>query len=127
MSFRKKVVLVTGILAVFGGGLLIGANQYTKPKSVLHIITVKWKDGTTEAQKQAVMAATEKMASEVPGLNRIWLKTIKLQTQGYNNIIVMEFADEKAFAAYADHPAHKAWEAVYIPLRGESRTHDAGN
>lgn len=127
----RRVALALGAAAIFSAGLAIGANTYGKPKSIIHVVTLYWKNGITDAEKQKVWAATEKMASEVPGITNLWLKSIKVQGDAggtpLTSAFVMEFKDEAAFKAYDNHPAHKAWEKVYIPARGESRTHDITN
>jgi hypothetical protein len=97
------------------------------PNSVLHIITLAYKPGTTDADKAKVIEATKKMAADFPGITRLWFKKIKVQVQGMSDIIVMEFRNAKAFADYEDHPAHRAWEKVYLPLREESNTQDVTN
>ncbi len=124
---RKAILSSIGVLLLFGAGLLVGANQFGKPKSVLHIVTVRWKADAPEDQRQAAVKGIEKMAAEIPGIKNVWTKTLKVQGQGYNNVFVMEFADAAAFEAYADNPAHKAWEKVYLPIRDSSTTHDVTN
>jgi hypothetical protein len=114
-------------LAVLGLGLSFAAMAAETPKSVLHIITLHYKPGTTDAQKASVVAATKKLGTDFPGITRLWFKKIKVQVPEMTDIIVMEFKDEKAFADYTDHAAHKAWEKVYLPLRGESNTQDVTN
>jgi hypothetical protein len=130
-NWMRRALLTGGMLAVFGAGLMIGANTYGKPKSIIHVVTLYWKAGATDAQKQAALAGIEKMASEMPGIKNVWLKSIKVQGDAggtpLQSAFVMEFADEAAFKAYDNHPAHRAWEKVYIPVRGESRTHDITN
>lgn len=127
----RMIVALAGAMAIFGSGAAYGANKYKKPASIIHVVTLYWKDGVTEEQKAQVWKATEKMASEIPGITNLWLRSIKVQGdadgKGLTTAFVMEFKDEAAFKAYGDHPAHKAWEKVYIPLRGESRTHDITN
>jgi hypothetical protein len=126
-----RAALTIAILGmVFGVGALVGAANLQKPKSVIHVITFMWADGATAAQKQAVMAATEKMARDTPGLTRLWTKGLKVQgpkPEYANNAIVMEFESADAFSKYAGSPAHKEWYKVWIPARGESRTHDITN
>jgi heme-degrading monooxygenase HmoA len=123
----KVAALVVGALAVFGAGMLAGANTFGTPKSVLHIITVQWKSTATADQKTAAIDGVKKMAGEVPGIRNVWLKTLKVQPSEYSNVIVMEFEDEAAFKAYTANPAHKDWEKSYLPAREESRTHDVTN
>ena len=42
-------------------------------------------------------------------------------------VMVMEFKDQASFDAYVEHPAHKKWEEVYLPVRERSQTHDVTN
>ena len=124
---KKLILIATAAILVFGTGLLVGANRFGKPKSILHIVTVKWKAGSTAAQQTAALKGVEKMAGEIPGVKNVWMDTLKVQGDGYNAVFVMEFENAAAFKAYADHAAHKEFEAVYLPVRGESTTHDATN
>lgn len=126
-SKSKGIVAVCLLVAVFAAGIVMGQNKFGQPKSVLHIITVKWKADSTPEQQQKAIEGVRAMAAKVPGITNVYLKTVKVQPGDYNNVIVMEFKDEAAFAAYADHPAHREWEKLYIPIRGESRTHDVSN
>lgn len=130
-SKTAKIALAVATLGVvFSAGTLVGAANLQKPKSVIHVITFAWADGLTPAKKAEVMAATEKMARETPGLTRLWTKGIKVQgpkPEYANNAIVMEFESMDAFNKYAGSPAHKAWYEVWIPARAESRTHDITN
>ncbi len=89
-------------LAVLSIGLSIAASAAEMPKSVLHIITLHFKPGTTDADKAKVVDATKKMATDFPGITRLWFKKIKVQVPQMTDIIVMEFKDDKAFAAYTD-------------------------
>jgi hypothetical protein len=126
----KAALAIATLGIVFGVGTMVGAANLQKPKSVIHVITFMWADGVTPAKKQEVMAATEKMARETPGLTRLWTKGIKVQgpkPEYANNAIVMEFESMDAFNKYAGSPAHKEWYKVWIPARGESRTHDITN
>lgn len=127
MTTRKVVLGALGAMLLFGAGLLVGANKFGQPKSVLHVVTVRWKDDSTEQQRQAAIQGVAKMAADTPGIKNVWLKTLKVQGENYNAAFVMEFQDESAFKAYADAPAHKAWEEIYVPIRDRSTTHDITN
>ncbi len=120
-------VLLCAALAVLCAGLIWGAAEASKtPPSVLHVITVVWEEGSTPAQQQAAVDGVKKMAEAIPGITRVWLKTVKAQG-GANAVIAMEFKDEAAFKAYDDDPAHRAWEKIYLPVRGRSTTFDVTN
>ena len=140
MTRVVKTVLAAVTLVAMGVGIGLAANRYSKPSTIIHVVTLFYKDGTTEAQKKAVLDGVEKMAGEVPGLRNIWLKGIKAQVSAMvkeadgkmvekrmTDAIVMEFESEAAFKAYDDHPAHRAWELIYTPVRGQSRTTDVTN
>jgi antibiotic biosynthesis monooxygenase (ABM) superfamily enzyme len=100
----------------------------TKPKSVIHVITVKWKSDATPAQIEQAIHGAEALPSQYPGIVRVWTKPIKKQLpEGYNHVIVMEFVSEDALKKYADSPAQKKWYELYMPIREESRTSDITN
>jgi len=124
-SISRKVLLVCALAAVCALGVVAGQNKFGQPKSVLHIITVQWKADSTAQQRQAAIDGVKTMAAKMPGVTNVWLKTIKVQ--GKDAVIVMEFKDQAAFDAYANHPAHKDWEDVYLPIREMSQTHDITN
>jgi hypothetical protein len=120
---QKILVAVLATLALMTGSLAAAPN---KPKTVIHVITVQWKAGTTDAQIAAALKAAETL--NYPGLKNVWTRPIKMQLdEGYKNIIVMEFESEDALKKYADSPAQQKWYEVYMPIRGESRTHDITN
>ena len=133
----KGAVALAGAMVVLTGALAIGANNYGKPNSIIHVVTLYYKPGTTAEQKQAVLAGVEKMAAEIPGIKNVWLKSIKVQGEYlapgqekpivFTDAFVMEFENADAFKKYDDHPAHRAWEKIYTPVRGRSSTHDITN
>lgn len=136
----KKTLLASAALLALGAGIGAAANKYGKPKSVIHVVTLYYKDGTTDAQKKAVLDGIEKMAASIPGIKNVWLRPIKvqgnvqekqpdgtLQNKMMTDAFVIEFESEEALKVYADHPAHREWEKIYVPVRGQSRTSDITN
>jgi len=123
----KPLAVTAFALALFGTGALIGANNFGKPKSVIHVVTVKWKPEATQQQIDAAIAGVEKVAADYSGIKNVWVKTLKVQGEGYKNAFVMEFASEDALKKYAESPAQKEWYKVYLPIRAESTTHDITN
>jgi hypothetical protein len=114
-------------LALFAAGVLVGQNKFGQPKSVIHVVTVKWNPGTTDAQKKAAIGGVAKLAAAHPGIRNVWLRSIKVQGEGYTDAFVMEFESEKALADYAGSAAQQEWYKVYLPIRAESTTHDITN
>lgn len=146
LGLKSAAVAGLALLAI-GAAAGYAANRFGKPKSVIHVVTLYYKDGTTDEQKKAVLAAVEKMAAELPGVKNVWLKSTKVQgvymekltenrerpseasykAHPFTDAFVVEFEDQAALERYADHPAHKAFEEVYLPVRGRSSTHDITN
>ena len=108
-------------------GLVMGANSFNTPSTILHVVTVQWKADSTPAQQQAAIDGLKKMSAEVPGIRNIWIKKLKVQPAAFSTVFAMEFERKAAFDAYTTHPAHKAWEKVYLPVREESQTQDITN
>jgi antibiotic biosynthesis monooxygenase (ABM) superfamily enzyme len=120
---RRSILALLAVLCLTAA-TLTAAPQ--KPKSVIHVITVKWKSSATPDQIQKAIRAAEMM--NYPGLTRVWTRPIKMQLpEGYKNIIVMEFDSEESLKKYAESPAQKQWYDAYVPIREESRTHDITN
>jgi antibiotic biosynthesis monooxygenase (ABM) superfamily enzyme len=120
----KRIVLSVCAVVIAAATFLWAAPS--KPKSVVHVIAVQWKAGTTDAQIAKAIKGVETM--NYPGLKNVWTRAIKMQLpEGYKSIFVMEFESEDALKKYADSPAQKAWYDVYQPIREESRTSDITN
>ena len=102
------------------------AETDTTPKTVIHVVTVKWKADATPKQIQAALDGVKALAAAYKGITRVWIKSIKVQGDKAN-AFVMEFADEAALKAYADSSAQKEWYKIYIPIREESTTFDITN
>jgi antibiotic biosynthesis monooxygenase (ABM) superfamily enzyme len=119
------------LLLILTAATLIAAPAFAAdatPKTVIHVITVKWKADATPAQIGKVLAAVATMPSQFPGITRVWTKPVKKQVpEGFNHLIVMEFANEDALKQYVDSPAQKKFYELYMPIREESRTSDITN
>ncbi|MGH8020058.1 MAG: Dabb family protein [Opitutaceae bacterium] len=128
----KKLILclMTAGALVFGAAVLSAAE--TTPKSVIHVVTVAWKEDATPAQIQAALDGVKKLAEDFDGITRVWLKSIKVQNAPGTEVkrthaFVMEFESEEALEEYADSDAQKEWYKVYTPIRQQSTTHDITN
>src|SRR5581483_8886316 len=98
----KRVLAV--FLCLFTLAAIMAAQS--APKSVIHIINVKWKDDATPEQIKAAVEAAHQLPSKYPGIKHVWTKNIKYQGQeGYKQAIVMEFESEDALKKYTDSAA----------------------
>jgi ABC-type glycerol-3-phosphate transport system substrate-binding protein len=126
-SKMKKLSLAIAATVLLGLGVAVGANSFNAPTTILHVSTVQWKADSTPAQQQAALDGIKKMAAEVPGIKNVWIKKVKVQPAAFSTVFAIEFESKAAFDAYTNHPAHKAWEKVYLPIREESQTQDVTN
>ena len=119
-------------------GALLGANKYGAPRSIIHVVTILWKEDSTPAQRQASLDGVKKMAEAIPGIENVWIKPIKVQGRGeatkdgkpgrpYDSAFVIEFVDQAAADRYVDHPAHIEWNKTYLPIREASTSHQITN
>jgi len=118
------LVLWTAVLFLAFGACNLAAQ--TEPKTVIHVVTVKWKTEATPEQIKAALDGVKALPKAYKGITRVWTKSIKVQGDK-THAFVMEFADEKALKDYADSPAQKEWYKVYIPIREQSTTFDITN
>jgi hypothetical protein len=124
----KKLILslIAAGLVTFGAASLSAQPATTAPTSLIHVVTVSWKAGTTPEQIQAALDGVQALPAQFKGITRVWTKSVKVQGDKAN-AIVMEFVDEAALKAYAGSDAQKAWYKVYQPIRESSTTFDISN
>ena len=127
----KKLLLSLVASSLLASGAL-AADQSSAPNSVIHVITVAWKEGTKPEQIQAAVDGVKALPAAFKGITRVWVKAIKVQnpkelTLPKSHVFVMEFADEAALKAYAGSDAQKKWYESYTPIRAQSTTYDVTN
>lgn len=117
----RRLLGVLILAGVFLAGVAVGQQKYGTPRSVIHLSVIKWKPEATDEQKAQAIEGIRQMAATVPGIKNIWLKADRVQPRDYHTAFAIEFESRAAADAYVDHPAHKDWEKVYLPIRAESR------
>jgi len=123
MNKLLTTLLTAGLLAF---AATTTASAQTTPKTVIHVVTVKFKAEATPAQIKAALDGVVALPSKYKGIKHVWVKSIKVQGDK-THAFVMEFADEAALKAYTDSAAQKEWYQVYLPIRDESTTFDITN
>jgi len=106
--------------ALFAGGYVAGQQRFGQPRTIIHLVEVKWNPGVSEAQKEAAMNGVKQMAARIPGIRNIWLKADRLEPRDFSWAYAIEFRGRAAADAYAESPVHAAWEREYVPLRETS-------
>jgi len=119
-------VLAAAVL--FAAGFVTGQNKFGQPKTVIHVVAVKFKADSTPAQQQAALQGVLDVAAKMPGIKNVWIKSTRVQPQGYSAAFVIEFADRAAADAYAESPLRNDWfNKTYNPIREESRSFQITN
>jgi hypothetical protein len=103
-----------------------GMSSESRPKTVIHVVTVDFKPDATPQQIQAAIDGVHKLPTSFKGVTRVWTKVIKNQS-GKSHIFVMEFASEQALKDYAGSDAQTEWYKVYEGIRERSATSDITN
>ena len=119
---RPAKILGAGLVAlgVFAGGYVAGQNRFGQPKTIIHVVEIKWQPGVSDADQRRVLEGVKEVAARVPGVKNVWLKADRLEPRNFNTAFAIEFTDRAAADAYAESPLHEAWDKLYVPLRYSS-------
>ena len=60
----KRLVIKAGIAAALVL-VALGANRYNTPRSIVHVVTILWKEDSTAEQQRASLEGVKKMAAEI--------------------------------------------------------------
>jgi len=136
----RKLLTVALLLAP---GLMLAGE-----KKLMHCFVFTAVESASEADWQAFFKATDELPGKIPGLSRVWYGKLRMPlaifgtdaatrkklAAGEKDVmgpvtrlmrqwgVCMEMNDEATLKAYADHPAHKAWEQVYFKVRQPGTT-----
>lgn len=116
----KILGVALAVAALFGSGYVAGQSRFGQPKTVLHVVELKWNPGVSDLNKQMALEGIKQMAAKLPGVKNVWLKADRVQPRDFNAAFAIEFRDRAAADAYAESEVHKRWEQEYVPLRQES-------
>jgi antibiotic biosynthesis monooxygenase (ABM) superfamily enzyme len=126
----KQVGLQLALCAtLFGAGIAVGSlrttsvatqNKFGQPKTVLHVVVYKFKDATSENDRQKALDGIKDLARKIPGVKNIWLKTNRNQIRDFSGVYAIEFTNAETAADYAESPAHEAWAKQWEALRENS-------
>jgi hypothetical protein len=124
-SLTLAVLLL--VASAFACGYLMGRNIVGQPKTLIHAVSIQWKPGVSEEDKQKVLDGVRRMAEEIPGVKNVWIKSQRVEPRGFDDGFVIEFNDRAASDAYASSVAHQRWNDLYLPLRTTSVSIDVSN
>jgi Stress responsive A/B Barrel Domain len=135
-STKKRVAQIA-----FGAGLFIagiaagslrarsvaGQNRFGQPKTVLHVVIYKFKDATSNNDREVAINGIKEMAGKIPGIKNVWLKTERNQVKDFSGVYAIEFTSAEAAADYAESPIHEAWSKKWQELRENSLSFQISN
>lgn len=113
--------------ALFAALLMPASAEPNKPKSVVHVINVRFKPEASKDDIQKSIDAIGKM--NYAGLKNVWLRPVKVQggDSRFTHCLVMEFESEDALKKYSGSEAQKEWYKLWLNVRDLSNTHDVTN
>ncbi len=101
-----------GTLAAPEGGARAAASG-----AVFHVFVFRWKEGTTQAQKDRAKKDISAFQGVIPGLLQTHVgENISPRGNGYTFGGVMEFKDQASLDAYVQNPLHQALLKWLVPL-----------
>lgn len=135
-SSIKRMALIAAGAALFIGGIEAGSlharsvaaqNRFGQPKTVLHVVLYKFKDNTSNFDRENAINGIKDMAGKIPGIKNIWLKTERNQVKDFSGIYAIEFTSADTAADYSESPVHEAWSKKWQELRENSVSFQISN
>ncbi len=129
-SLRTSLVSAQGKSAAAAkpaGQSKAAANKFGQPKTVLHVVVYKFKDATSEYDRQKALDGIKDLARTIPGVKNVWLKTARNQIRDFSGVYAIEFTSDETAADYAESPAHEAWAKQWESLRENSLSFQVTN
>lgn len=137
MAITRRIGMQLAICGtLFAAGIAVGSlrarnvsaqNKFGQPKTVLHVVVYKFKDATSEYDRQKALDGIKDLARKIPGVKNVWLKTNRNQIRDYSGVYAIEFTSPETAADYAESPAHEAWAKQWESLRENSLSFQVSN
>ena len=98
------------------------AADQKEGKKLFHVVSLKFKEGTTKEQIKAVEDAFVGLKEKIPGIVAMtWGTNVSPEKhdKGFTHCFILAFDSEKARDDYLPHPDHKAFGKVLGPVLGD--------
>jgi cell division protein FtsX len=134
---KSRVVKFMVGVALFLAGIAVGnwradgvaeaQNRFGQPHTVIHFVIYKWRNTTSQDDKDKSLAGLRTLARQIPGVKNIWLKTLRNQIRDFDGVYAIEFTSQEAAADYAESPKHETWRKRWEELRENSLSFQVSN
>lgn len=115
----RIALLITACLSLVLAQFSIAADQPAAAKGpVYHVVSLKFKEGTTPEQIKAVEEAFRQLKTKIPGVLTLhWGTNVSKENRnkGFTHCFVLTFGSETDRDAYLIDPAHKAFGQLAGP------------
>jgi len=136
ISTSKRLAQIVLGAGLFIAGVAAGSlharseaaqNRFGQPKTVLHVVIYKFKDTTSNYDRENAINGIKEMAGKIPGIKNIWIKTERNQLKDFSGVYAIEFTSAEAAADYSESPVHEAWSKKWQELRENSLSFQISN
>ena len=98
------------------------ARRLADVGKVVHLVTLKFKDGTTPEQIEAVVNAFRDLPAKIPQISSLeWGTNVSPEKhdKGFTHAFVLTFKTDKDRDDYLVHPDHKEFGKILGPVLGD--------
>ena len=89
---------------------------------IQHIVLLKWKAGTTDAQVDHVFAQAEELVDGIDGVERITLGLNRGEADhGFTHAFILNLSGDDALTTYLNHPVRKRYVTEILKPIEEER------
>jgi len=136
ISVQRRMAQIAVGAALFVSGAAAGAlrapstagqNRFGQPKTVLHVVVYRFREDTSNNDREKAIEGIKDMAAKIPGIKNIWVKTERNQARDFSGVYAIEFASAEAAADYAENPVHEAWSKSWQQVRENSLSFQVSN
>ena len=88
---------------------------------IQHIVLLKWKPGTTDAQIDAAFGKAQELVDGIASVERVSLGRNRAEDDhGYSHALIVRLSDDDALSAYLHHPTRERYvREVLGPIEEE--------